>query len=133
MTTDLIKRLRMVDDPLRFGLDQEAANEIERLRERAEAAAESWNALQRALKEIERQSGVIRKLNGQCDHLGIKLGEVIRERDALRADAERYRWLREVNDTDSVVCLTIIVNRRAECLTFIALDAAIDAARKERP
>jgi hypothetical protein len=87
MTTDLIKRLRMVDDPLRFGLDQEAANEIERLRERAEAAAASWNALQRALKEIERQSAVIRNLNGQCDHLGIKLGEVIRERDALRAFA----------------------------------------------
>jgi len=33
---------------------REAADEIERLQERADAGAESWNALQRTLAEIER-------------------------------------------------------------------------------
>lgn len=79
--TDLIKRLReraarkWTDEANRSAsLFGEAADEIERLRERAEAGAESWNALQRALKEIERLTA---------------------ENDALRADAERYRMLKE--------------------------------------
>lgn len=50
---------------------------------------ESWPAVQMRdittiLDEIERLTLVVRKLNGQVDHLGIRLGEVIRERDALR-------------------------------------------------
>jgi hypothetical protein len=38
------------------------------------------------LAEIERLSATVRHLNGQVDHLGIRLGEVIRERDALLAE-----------------------------------------------
>jgi hypothetical protein len=80
--------------------------------------------------EIARQRDVIGTVNARCDHLGMRLGEVIRERDALRAaaedggytspplkhvksmvcvpvddidalraDAERYRWLRMRHET----------------------------------
>ena len=49
-------------------LCEEAADEIERLR-----------------AEIERLHGVVRHVNSRCDHLGMRLGEVIRERDALLA------------------------------------------------
>ena len=48
-------------------IGDEAADEIERLQ-----------------AEGDRQQTVIRSVNGRCDHLGIRLGELIRERDALR-------------------------------------------------
>lgn len=35
--------------------------------------------------EIARQTEVIRRVNARCDHLGIRLGEVIKERDDMRA------------------------------------------------
>lgn len=41
--------------------------------------------------EITRQREVIRRLNGKCDYLGITLGEVIAERDRLRAEVEALR------------------------------------------
>ena len=55
---------------------------------------EGWPAVHMSditalLAEVERLSLVVRRLNGQVDHLGIRLGEVIRERDVLRAWAER--------------------------------------------
>ena len=51
------------------------------------------------------------------------------ERDALRADAERYRWLRDIHNADVMV---VIVNIGPECeqVHFEQLDDAIDAARK---
>jgi hypothetical protein len=104
--TDLIKRLRSAALPgtRRAALDCEAAD------------------------EIEHQTDVIRKLNGKCDHQGIRLGEVIAERDALRADAERYRWLRSVNP--ALLC-QIAWRVKAAC-QFGDCDAAIDAARREK-
>jgi hypothetical protein len=50
------------------------------------------------LAEVERLSLVVRHLNGQVDHLGIRLGEVMAERDGLRTDAGRYRWLRDIGN-----------------------------------
>lgn len=45
-----------------------------------------------AQREIERLMGVVRHVNSRCDHLGMRLGEVIRERDALRALLFDWRW-----------------------------------------
>jgi hypothetical protein len=47
--------------------------------------------LEEALAEIERQRAVIVRLNARCDHLGMRLGEVIRERDAALQSQERLR------------------------------------------
>lgn len=38
--------------------------------------------LRQQASEIDRQRDVIGKVNARCDHLGMRLGEVIRERDA---------------------------------------------------
>lgn len=40
--------------------------------------------------EIERLSDVVSKVNARCDHLGIRLGEVIAERDALAEANEAF-------------------------------------------
>jgi hypothetical protein len=34
-------------------------------------------------REIDRQREVIRKVNARCDYIGIRLGEVIREREQM--------------------------------------------------
>lgn len=52
----------------------------------------------------------------------LAIREVLAERDELRKDAERYRWLRDSPDSEPVVRLF-----RREW------DAAIDAAMKEQP
>ena len=64
------------------------------------------------------------------------------EVEALKVDAERYRWLRD-NDSsgsDLMVCTGFdcetvgssrVVGTYKDCLGGTALDAAIDAARKE--
>ena len=52
-------------------------------------AALAVSALPALLAEIERQREVIGRVNAKCDHLGIRLGEVIAERDALQTDARR--------------------------------------------
>ena len=60
-----------------------------------------------------------------------------RERDELLADAERYRWLREQNETLSADSF-VVLSRDVECAhcesTWVGadLDAAIAAARKEK-
>lgn len=63
-----------------------------RLRESAELWAhevrtrkEAVTAIEALQAETERQKGVIASVSGRCDHLGMRLGEVLRERDALRA------------------------------------------------
>lgn len=45
--------------------------------------------LAEARAEIVRQTGVISRANLRCDHLGMRLGEVIRERDALRVALDK--------------------------------------------
>lgn len=64
------------------------------------------------------------------------------ERDALRADAERYRWLRSEMDADIAVVQgfgavdsdsTGVAATYEEALFLDKLDAAIDAARESKP
>jgi hypothetical protein len=82
--------------------------------------------------EIERQREVIAKVNARCDHLGMRLGEVIRERDALRADAEKYRWLRDATLHEPDSHKRIWVHEFAGPLAYgDNIDSAIDAARAQ--
>lgn len=41
--------------------------------------------IRRLRSEVDRQCGVIRDVNARCDHLGMRLRDVMAERDALRA------------------------------------------------
>ena len=74
-----------------------------------------------------------------CNAAPELLAEVDRltaERDALRADAERYRWLRAQHWDESplaVVCAPkAAVKPGHDCPSLGRLDDAIDAALKER-
>ena len=58
--------------------------------------------LRTQLAEIERLSGVVSKVNKHCDHLGIRLGEVMRERDALLEALEVARRV-IAHDRESLV------------------------------
>jgi hypothetical protein len=56
------------------------------------------------------------------------------ERDALRADAERYRWLRDI-DTGPAQIRELISDDAQPYMTLKSgniLDAAIDAAREKK-
>lgn len=55
------------------------------------AAAE----IERLHVENERLRGVVGSANSRCDHLGMRLGEVIRERDALRTELGELDALRD--------------------------------------
>lgn len=67
--------------------------------------AEVWAEMERLRAEEKRLHSVVTKANLYADHLGIRLGEVIRERDALanrlaaseRADAALCQALNEGN------------------------------------
>jgi len=89
--------------------------------------------------ENQRLREVVSKVNDRCDHLGMSLGEIKAERDALRAeceglrkDAARYRWLRTQNWYRS--SLFVVSGGKSEiklgtyCPIREQLDAAIDAA-----
>lgn len=58
--------------------------------------------------------------------------QLIAENERLRADAERYRWLRnDAPDTDPTAPIVCIVDEGfADMLNGTELDAAIDAAMK---
>jgi hypothetical protein len=65
-----------------------------------------------ALKaDAERLSDVVSKVNARCDHLGIRLGEVIDERDALLAALKRllpaYRKAVKLYDPNTDDNLTV--------------------------
>lgn len=51
-------------------------------------AAVAW--MRRQYAEIQRLSDVVSKVNSRCDHLGIRLGEVIAERNALAEANEAF-------------------------------------------
>lgn len=94
----LAERLR---DALRdFAIGHEAADlieqqaaEITRLDARRAAIYSAEQAqIEAPLRaEIARQRDVIGSVNSRCDHLGMRLGEVIRERDALEAEIAALR------------------------------------------
>lgn len=51
--------------------------------------AECYGTLGSLAAEVGRQREVIGRLNAQCDHLGMRLRDVMAERDALRAAESR--------------------------------------------
>lgn len=59
---------------------------------------------------------------------GRRIKELEAERDVLKADAERYRWLRSI---DSTACITWPDDSADMGLALDILDAAIDVAMKE--
>ena len=73
-------------------------------------------------------------LTQQCKGFRADVEKLEAEVEALRADAERYRWLREQHWNDSPMC--VVMNPRAcvklgsDCPSDERLDAAIDAAIK---
>lgn len=102
---------------------------------RIESDADTIESLRRERDEALRNEAAIRELmncynaGGWTDSIA-----VIRERDearaeaeALRADAERYRWLR-INGYVEVKC----ESPRHDDWSPVALDAAIDAAITEK-
>lgn len=50
------------------------------------------------IQEIDRQREVIGRVNARCDHLGIRLGEIKRERDALKKQAEQAQPTEPIRD-----------------------------------
>lgn len=71
----------------------------------------------------------------QYGYTAKSLIEAEAERDALKADALRYRWLREQEDTAPVFCMYGKNGRWGECghseIYGDLLDSTIDAAMKE--
>lgn len=138
----LVERLRELMTDLAGAVYYREQDEIKEARAKIEAEFE------RLQRELDRRSEVITQVNARCDHLGIRLGEVIRARDGLqreleeaRKDAQRYRALRAMNWNDSPLCVVVnpkqAVKLGHDCPSGDrldeALDAAIDAARdKER-
>lgn len=80
-------------------------------------STDDTQALATAAAEIERQRAVIRKVNARCDHLGMRLGEVIRERDALRASIAKLE--------------EPVEDEAAWRLRFPGAIAAVEAAERE--
>jgi hypothetical protein len=60
-----------------------------------------------------------------CRELASKAEQYEKERDALKADAERYRWLRQMIFDDRIIVSA------ARMLHGDLLDEAVDAAREE--
>jgi len=111
----------------------EAADEIERLTQALKKANDQAEHFEREWylrgDEIEHQQLCIRDLNGI-------LNEKRAEIERLRADAERYRWLR--NEGNPYALLVVGKYHATDVRPYYDadLDAAIDAARaalKETP
>lgn len=73
---------------------------------------------------------------GEIGHLKKELAAMTKERDELRKDAERYRWLRAQNWNDDLLC--VVVKPKADvklgydCPSLVRLDEAIDE-QMEKP
>lgn len=92
MSADLIKRLRDHQNGGRRGECEEAAAEIERLT----AERDKWRAiLCMVAQELNCRPWPVAEGNA---HVFLAAEKLTAERDALRADAERYRWLKQRPD-----------------------------------
>ena len=128
--TTLIERLRVRN----MMLCDEAADELEqlqtslvRLKMRLDQQRE-YHAAELADVVAERDHAVEQAATNADEVLALRA-----ERDALREDAERYRWLRDQIYIDPKMLILRINNVFLRGPLPEALDAAIDAARKATP
>ena len=100
-------------------LQMEAADAIEALQAENESLKARW-------KQFEKYD---------CDEIKVAYAladELRKERDALKADAERYRVIRSASTMYSVDReIETGIGMMTEALRFEELDAAIDAARSK--
>jgi hypothetical protein len=132
--TDIVERLRSCCECEQAPLGPllgEAADEIERLRAAVQAGRD-------VIAVIHRDDGSYRETHGDRKTAddAIKIVSSLRaERDALREDAERYRWLRgNVSETSTRWSRWRIEHWSPEStwndLRHADLDASVDKARK---
>jgi len=106
-----------------YQLSEDAAAVVERQRaERLGLAAERDALKAQAAADADAAAWAAGCVTEIIDE---RVTEIIAERDALKADAERYRWLRDPQN-GRVIVRDYGLNDAAE------LDAAIDAARGEK-
>lgn len=120
MTDDDIKRAQQVMRSYRSFGNMKAADTIDAL-----------------LAERERLAHVVKKANSQAEEFerrwylrGDELEKVTAERDALRADAERFAWW--FSDIDKKEFIKEYLRGVREKWTLEQWRSAIDAARKEQ-
>ena len=86
--------------------------------------------LDKTEREIARLMGVVSTVNSRCDHLGIRLGEVIRERAAMR---DALVELLACNSDFAGWSMSMVADRAAFDAMLARsqerLDAAVSAAR----
>jgi hypothetical protein len=83
-------------------------------------AAPAGDPLRIAVEEIERLSDVVKAASRALRDAQLQISGLLDERDALLADAARYRWLRDVDHGDAV--------RTLESTPADGLDREIDEA-----
>lgn len=83
-------------------------------------AAPADDPLRIAVEEIERLSEVVRAASRALRDAQLQVSGLLDERDALLADATRYRWLRDVDHGDAM--------RALESTAAEGLDREIDEA-----
>ena len=130
-----IERLRGIVPEVLERLNDEMCDENERLRAELAAAKEGvvQDMVVQALRaENKALRAHITNQNKELDELIPMAEKLEAENEALRADAERYRWLRRpiTSTADFKKWLDIITNL-CEDRMDAAIDAAIDVARSK--
>ena len=132
MTNTLIQRLR------HFCGDMELADTYgDAMVEAADALEQQAAQIAEKDAEIARLTAELEALKGDLDPLFKDLADYGDENDRLRADAERYRWLRDNNRGSWAICEWSYDEPEGYYKDARApgiVDAAIDAAlRQEQP
>lgn len=84
-----------------------------------------------ALELIQQHNGKIKLLEEANLELFNKAMQYLDERDALKADADRYRWLRDAAVKEDGAALDRLNSNNPAPKTYAEFDAAIDAAKGE--
>jgi predicted nucleic acid-binding Zn-ribbon protein len=79
-----------------------------------------------AVRELELVTAERNRAHRACEQISVRLHAAMTERDALRADAERYRWLLDCGESK-------LWKACADMDSYDAVEAAIDAAREVKP
>lgn len=120
--TDIVERLRV--NMHAYGIAQEAADEIERLRAERELLAQMMIRQSLSTGHGDTVADLVREMEPQVERLRAELAE-------CKRDAMRYRWLRQfllkADDT------TFTFRPNVSEATPELFDSTIDAALKEKP